>query len=72
MNQNSKDIMKNVAAGYAGIGVTMAITSANVLIKDGKDSPSKIAYYSLSNGLLWPVTLVLLVKKTAEIKAAKG
>jgi hypothetical protein len=63
---------KNLVLAYAGVAVGVAVTSVAVLVKDGKDSPSKIAYYAVSNGLLWPGAIIVMARKAAELEAARG
>lgn len=64
-------ILKSIAVNYAVIGATVAVISAVVLAKDGKDSPSEIASYATVNGLLWPASLVMAAKKKQELKLAR-
>lgn len=49
-------IMGNVLAGYAGAGVSIAAATAYILIKE-KETPIKIAGYTVINGLLWPAAI---------------
>lgn len=55
--------MKTFGKTYLTIGIMSAIVSATVLIKDGKDSPSKIAYYTALNGVVWPMAIVAGAQK---------
>jgi cell shape-determining protein MreD len=66
-NQGVVMNIKNLVSVYAGIGVGVAAVSAAVLIKDGKDAPSKIAYYSTVNGVVWPVAVLFMEKKRQEL-----
>lgn len=54
--------LKNLISAYAGVGVGAGIASAVVLVKDGKNTPGEIAYYSGMNALLWPGLIYFAIK----------
>lgn len=55
--------MKNIIRSYVAVGIGTFITSVVVLVRDGKDSPSKIAYCATVNGLMWPGLVVAELSK---------
>lgn len=62
--------MKYLILGYLTVGAITSIVTASTLAKEGKDSPSRIAYYSTINGLLWPLmwpyVIVVAFKKVRD------
>lgn len=62
-------IVSYLVVTYIIIGLIGAISTVSVLVKDGKDSPIRIAYYATVNGLGWPYVLgAAIVKIKKEMK----
>lgn len=62
--------MKYVVLGYLTVGAITSIVTVSTLARAGEDGPSRIAYYSTVNGLMWPLmwpyVIVVAFKKVRD------
>lgn len=62
--------MKYLILGYLTVGAITSIVTVSTLARAGEDRPSRIAYYTTVNGLMWPLmwpyVIVVAFKKVRD------